>query len=327
LAWGAVSKRHETAAGPRIVAIDAARGAALFAMAIYHLSWDFAYFHLAPADLPMILPMRIFSHAVAATFLGLAGASLALAHAQAIRWRAFWRRFGIIAAAAALVTVATYFFAPQELVFFGILHCIALASLLAAPLLRSPAWAALALGALVFAAPVFIADPLFNPQTLVWLGLGTVPPHTLDWRPLMPWAGCLFLGLGLVRLNLPRLIASPLARWRPAAGDWRANIWVWAGRHSLAIYLIHQPILVAILFAATSLTGAGAGWEAAEFAKVCQRECVAGGGVPEACAPACACVVKGLQEAGLSRAIARDNLDDAQRERYSGIVRACSVRR
>ncbi|WP_158815272.1 DUF1624 domain-containing protein [Methylocapsa sp. S129] len=316
-------EQGEIASGPRIVAIDVGRGAALIGMAIYHLSWDFAHFHLAPPDFPVTPPMRLFSHAVAGAFLVLAGASLALAHRNEMRPAAFWRRLAIVGGAAALVSGASYVFAPQQAIFFGILHCIAVASLLAAPLLRLPVWIALALSVIVFAAPLLIASPAFNPPALVWLGLGTIPPQTLDWRPLMPWSGGVFLGLALTRLNIQRLIASPLARWRPAAVPGRAL--AWAGRHSLAIYLTHQPILFAILLAFTSLTGAGAGWEAAEFAKVCQRECVAGGGEPEVCAPACACVVKGLQEEGLSSAIARDSLDDAQREHYSRIVQSCST--
>jgi uncharacterized membrane protein len=319
-------EQDETTPAPRLAAIDAARGAALFGMAIYHLSWDFAYFHLAPADLPTNPPMRAFSHLVAGTFLLLAGASLALAHRDAIGWGAFWRRMAIIGGAAGLVTAATYCFAPQETIYFGILHCIAAASLLAAPMLRGSPWVAIAASALVFAAPWLMASSAFNSPALVWLGLGTVPPNTLDWRPLAPWSGCVFLGLALTRLNMRRLVVSPLAHWRPAAGDWRAVPWVWAGRRSLAIYLVHQPVLFAILFAVTSLTGVDARWEAAEFARVCQRECVTGGGAADVCTSACACVIGGLRDARLSHAISSDSLDDAQRAQYSRIVQSCSVR-
>jgi uncharacterized membrane protein len=315
----------ETTPAPRIAAIDAARGVALFGMVIYHLSWDFAYFHLAPADLPIDPLMRAFSHGVAGSFLVLAGASLALAHRDAIGWRAFWRRLAIVGGAAGLVTTTTYFFAPQETIYFGILHCIAVASLLAAPMLMGSLWLAVAVSALVFAAPWLMASPNFNMPPFVWLGLGTVPPDTLDWRPLAPWSGCVFLGLALTRLNMRRLVASPLAHWRPAAGDWLGIPWIWAGRRSLAIYLIHQPVLFAILFAATSLTGVDARWQTAEFAKVCRRECVAGGGAADVCANACACVVAGLRDARLSRAITRDSLDDAERAQYSRIVHSCSV--
>lgn len=312
----------DKAVGPRIAAIDVGRGGALIGMAFYHLSWDCAHFHLAPSDFPAMPPMRLVSHLVAGAFLALAGVSLALAHRGGVRWGAFWRRLGLVGGAAALVTAATYFLAPQETIYFGILHCIVAASLLAAPLLRAPAWLGLAIGALLAAAPMFLASPAFDPPALVWLGLGTIPPNTLDWRPLAPWSGVLLIGMALTRLNLRRLFASPLAHWRPTAGGARAL--AWAGRHSLAIYLIHQPVLFAILFAATTLTGASARWQAAEFASVCQRACVEGGGATEACAPACACVVRGLNDAGLSRAIARESLDDAQQEQYSRVVQACA---
>ena len=316
-------KQDKTASGPRIAAIDVARGAALIGMAVYHLSWDFAYFHVAPADFPVTPPMRLFSHLVAGAFLTLAGVSLALAHRGAIRWPAFWRRLAVVGGASALLSLATWLFAPDDAIFFGILHCIALSSLLAAPLLRLPGWVGLIASALAFAAPLVAASPTFNPPALVWIGLGTVPPRTLDWRPLLPWSGYVFLGLALTRLNLRRLIGSKLSQWRPAGRGGRAL--AWAGRRSLPIYLIHQPILFALLFAATDLTGFEARWEAEQFGQVCQRECVAGGGEPEVCAPACACVVQGLKRAGLSRALAQDRLDDAQREKYSGVVKACRV--
>jgi uncharacterized membrane protein len=317
-------EQDEEPPGPRIPAIDVARGGALVGMALYHLSWDCAYFHLAPADFPAIPPMRLFSHAVAGAFLALAGVALALAHRSGVRWRAFWRRLAVVGGAAALITAATYLIAQQETIVFGILHCILAASLLAAPLLRLPAWLALALGVLLAALPAFVGDPAFNTPALVWLGLGTIPPNTLDWRPLMPWAGVALIATALTRLNLARLVASPLAQWRPAAAGARAL--AWAGRHSLAIYLIHQPVLFSILFGVTSLTGASARFEAAQFAEVCQRECVEGGGAAQTCAAACGCVVRGLQEAGLSRAIARENLDAAQNEQYSRVVRSCAVR-
>ncbi len=318
-------RRGDRTFGARVAVIDVARGVALVGMALYHLSWDLAYFHLAPADLPTTPSMRLYSHAVAGAFLMLAGASLALAHRGGLRWRAFLRRLGVVGAAAALLTLATYLYAPQEAIFFGILHCIAVASVLAAPLLRLPAWVAVALSALVLAAPWLIVSAAFNPPALVWLGLGTILPRTLDWRPLAPWSGLVFLGLALTRLNFQRLSVSQLWGWRPSAAPGRTL--AWAGRHSLAIYLIHQPILFALLFAATQLTGADAAWQAKEFAKVCLRECVAGGGAPEVCAPACGCVVRSLRNAGLSGAVARDSLDEAQRQEYSRVVRSCSLAR
>ena len=124
----------------RIVAIDVARGLALLGMGTYHLIWDLAYFGVAAPELPYSEPMRILSHVVGGAFLLLAGASLGIAHRAGPNWRHFFKRLGIIAAAAALVSAATYFIAPDSPIFFGILHCILAASLLAAPFLEAPAW-------------------------------------------------------------------------------------------------------------------------------------------------------------------------------------------
>ena len=201
----------------RIAAIDVARGLALLGMVVYHLSWDLAYFGLARPDLPYSPGMRVYSHIVACAFLGLVGVSLAIAHRDGPRWRAFFRRLAIVVGAAALVSVATLLAAPDEPIWFGILACIAAASLLAAPFLRAPAWASLVAGAVALAAPRVLAGAAFNPPALVWLGLGTEDPSTLDWRPLLPWAGVTLIGLGLTRLALPQLLASKLARWRPGA--------------------------------------------------------------------------------------------------------------
>ena len=113
-------------------------------------------------------------------------------------------------------------FAPGEPITFGILHCIAVASLLAAPFVTAPAWASLAAGLVAIAAPFLVHSTLFDPPWLLWLGFGEALPNTLDWRPLLPWAGVVFLGLGVARL--PGVIAwltSP-ERWRAESAPARA---------------------------------------------------------------------------------------------------------
>ena len=311
--------------GSRIPAIDLARGAALIGMAIYHLSWDLAYFRIIPGAFPIDPPMRLFSHVVAGAFLLLVGVSLALAHSAGVNRPGFLRRLAIVGAAAALVTLATRAFAPGETIYFGILHCIALASVLALLLVRAPTWIALAAAALAFAGPLIFVNPRFDAPTLVWVGLSTWTPTTLDWRPLFPWSGFVFLGLGLTRLAPQSWTSSPLARWRPVAASWRA--WTWAGRHSLAIYLVHQPILFGALFAFSTLTGLGDRGDADAFAATCQSECLAGGGAPKICGDACRGVVKGLQSADLLIALSSNALSDSQREVYSRVVRSCTTAR
>ena len=305
----------------RIVAIDVARGLALLGMGVYHLSWDLAYFGFASPDLPYSPGMRVFSHIVASAFLGLVGVSLAIAHRDGPRWRAFFIRLAIVAAAAALVSAATVFAAPDQPILFGILHCIAAASLLAAPFLLAPAWAALAAGAVALAAPHFLSAAAFNAPALVWVGLGTEEPNTLDWRPLLPWAGVTLIGLGLARLAPPRLLKSGFARERPRAPTRALAL---AGRRSLAIYLVHQPILFGLLFAAAQLSGEAARHDRERYIAACRPACVETGGEIEACAKACECVAAEAEKVGLIASLTSHSASAETRARVSGIVGACS---
>ncbi|MBM3641913.1 MAG: DUF1624 domain-containing protein, partial [Alphaproteobacteria bacterium] len=210
-------------------ALDAARGLAVLAMIVFHSIWDLSHFGYAPANLPWSAPVKIFGHSIAFVFLFIAGVALVLAHRGAIRWPAFWRRFAIIVAAAALVTAGTYVLFPSAYVFFGILHCIALASLIAVPFLLAPWPVALAGGVFFLAGAEFLASPSFNADWLQWIGLSTSEPLTQDWRPLFPWAGALLLGVAAGKLPLP--VYGERAGVRGESGE-RGSL-PFLGRHSL----------------------------------------------------------------------------------------------
>jgi uncharacterized membrane protein len=305
--------------GGRADAVDCARGVALIGMAIYHFSWDLADFRLAAPMFPFSPPMRLFSHGVASVFLALVGLSLALAHRSRMNWPAFWRRLALIAGAAALVTGASFVFSPGQPILFGILHCIAVASLVAAPFVKGPAWASLAAGAVAILAPVFIHSRLFDPPALLWLGLGEALPDTLDWRPLLPWGGVVLIGLGLARLPgvVPRL-TSP-KRWRASSPPSRALIF--AGRHSLVIYLIHQPLLIGALYAATVWGGLAPKADFKAFLASCQHACVAGGRGAGTCETSCRCMADVIARSGEADRLGA--LDATRRADLQRLVDAC----
>ena len=269
-------------------------------MAAYHLTWDLADFQLVSPLLPFTPAMRLLSHTVASAFLALAGLSLALAHRDRLNLPAFGKRLAIVAAAAALVTAGSSVFAPGMIIWFGILHCIAAASLLALPLIEAPALASLAAGAVAIALPVFVQSKAFDPPALLWLGLGVALPSTLDWRPLLPWAGVTLLGLGAARLPgvLPWL-ARP-GRWRARTAPARAA--AFAGRHSLVVYLVHQPVLIGLvwLVAASGLLASGAPpkFDDAAFLAACHRSCVGHGRADEDCDVSCRCVADAIERSG-----------------------------
>src|SRR5687768_1672935 len=94
-----VSMEPSAAAGPlpRLPLIDAARGAAILAMVVYHFSWDLRFFGFIAADVAGGLGWRVFARLIAGAFLFLVGVSLVLATQGGFDRARYLRRLGIIA--------------------------------------------------------------------------------------------------------------------------------------------------------------------------------------------------------------------------------------
>ena len=280
----------------RIDAVDCARGFALVGMAIYHLSWDLADFRLAPPMLPFTPQMRLLSHIVASAFLLLVGVSLALAHRKGLNVRAFWRRLAIVAGAAALVTVGSFVFAPSEPITFGILHCIALASLLAGPFVGAPAWASLAIG--LRGDRRAVLHPV-DPVRSALAPMARPRRGAAEYARLAP-----AIALGGGRLSRPRRRATARRPdWLKRPDRWRAGSaparWIgFAGRHSLPIYLMHQPILIGLLAALTAWGPLAPKADRSAFLASCQRACVAKGRPDAECETGCRCVADAVDHSG-----------------------------
>ena len=308
---------------PRIAAVDVARGVALAGMVVYHLIWDFAHFGLVAPTLPFAPATRGLANVVASAFLALVGVSLALAHPHGLRREAFLKRLTLVVGAAALVTAASYAIDANQPILFGILHCIAVASLIAALFVSAPAWAALAVGAVMIAAPFAYASAAFNPPALIWLGLGTAAPDTLDWRPLLPWGGVVLIGLGAAEAAASRLSDWRSTKWPAAHGPGRA--FAFAGRHSLAIYLVHQPILFGLLWSFAAATGLDERQARDAYLAACPPACAAHGGAVSVCAKACACVADRAGAEGLSLSAAHVGVGGELQTRLRDIVETCSL--
>ncbi|HUO55570.1 MAG TPA: heparan-alpha-glucosaminide N-acetyltransferase domain-containing protein, partial [Rhodoblastus sp.] len=140
----------------RLPWVDSARGLALWAMFFFHFTWDLAHFGWIDRALVLSRDFHWLGHAIASSFLLLVGISLVLARrarGPLLRSRAFWRRWAMLVIAAGAISAISFWQFPRTPIFFGILHCIALASLIAAPLVEAPAWVALASGVVSLLAP------------------------------------------------------------------------------------------------------------------------------------------------------------------------------
>ena len=238
--------RFSFPARTRSQSLDLARGLAVLAMVIFHLCFDLMLFGHLPPEVVFTGFLPVFAKAIAATFLGLAGVSFILSLRGGLRLRPWGKRLAMLVLAAGGISLVTYFAMPHNWVRFGILHSIAACSLLGLGLRNWPA-TALALSAVaVLWIGVTVATPLLDHPALLWLGLGAQEPLMMDYEPLFPWAAPFLAGMALAKAGENRLWGQRLLNCpMPAA----CAPLEWAGRHSLALYLVHQPLLFGLLWA------------------------------------------------------------------------------
>lgn len=228
----------------RIWEIDFLRGLAILLMVSYHGGFDLV--ELAgirrvrgiAVDLGS-LPFRIAVAFFAGLFIVLSGISGSLT-------RSNFRRGLKLLAVALLVTAASYVFSPDQVILFGILHLLGLCILIyGAALERSGPVACLAAAATVFA--VSLAVPLLLKGTPIrndWLlpfGIVSDTFTSFDYFPILPWLGVFLTGAAIGKVFYSSR-KSLLPRGRPV---WLINA---AGRRSLWIYVIHQPVLLGIFY-------------------------------------------------------------------------------
>jgi uncharacterized membrane protein len=303
--------------------LDMARGAAVIAMVIYHFSWDLAAFGLIDPSTATAPGFRRLGATIAGAFLMIAGVALALSRAAnpddaAFRAK-FLKRLGIILAAAALVSLGTWFAMNERFVRFGILHCIAVSSLIALPFLRLPAWAAALAAAVILVVPWLVDWPGFSHPALLWLGLAARVPTMVDYVPVLPFTAMMLLGVTAARSGL----------WAANAEAAYDSFLAKLGRWSLPIYLIHQPILYGglFLFASVFATATGpspsADRDTAGFRAECRRSCETQGNGKDHCDRYCTCAETEMKASDLwKRAMGSADMAALQSE-LQPVLSAC----
>jgi uncharacterized membrane protein len=231
----------------RIPLIDALRGFAIVLMIAYHFCFDLNYFGIIQQNFyrdPFWLTARGF---ILGSFLALVGVSLAMTAQHGIRWAAYAQRLALIALCATATSAGSYFLFPASWIYFGVLHFIFVAGLFSLAFVRLH-WTNLSVGLALIAAGAALAYPLFDQPWLNWVGLMTRKPVTEDYVPLLPWFGFVLVGLFLGKQFLTADDRGGARRWlgtRPVSRSLEC-----LGRHSLAVYMLHQPVLIGILYLA-----------------------------------------------------------------------------
>lgn len=302
----------------RIGALDTLRGIALLAMAHYHFTWDLEVFGYLEPGTATDGWWRIYARAIATSFLFLVGFSLYLAHQNGIKWKAFTKRLLMIVAAALVITIATVFAFPSSPIYFGILHNIAAASIIGLLFIRAPILITLTAAMLVIAANYSLRADIFNSAYFYWLGLSTVPPRSNDYVPLIPWLAPTLIGIIAAKLSVKHGITE---RFRGASSS--KNIIATAGRHSLSFYLLHQPILLAIVYILTIIAPPNID-HVENYKQSCVSSCVSQGNDLNRCEVFCGCTLEQLHAENLFDTMIMNKLSEAQQSKVNDIGLVCS---
>lgn len=309
---------------PRFDIVDITRGVAIVAMVIYHLCWDLSYFRFIAPNVGYDPEWVAVARTILFAFIFLVGVGLVLGHGDGVRWRAFWKRWLFVAAGALAITVATWFAFPASFVYFGVLHAIALFSILALPFLRAALWLPVAVAFVFVGLPFLYSDPLFNEKAWSWFGFWQVPPPANDLVPVFPWFGVVLLGMVAARLVLAMPpLAARLAQVRAANPLTRTLALL--GRWSLIIYLIHQPLLLAVIFPLAGALQPELAMRSTDFLRSCQQTCIAGGTGPDLCTTYCQCGLEGVERTDLWNAVFTGMVTAEEQARLDASNRQCSA--
>ena len=246
--------RFQTPGSKRFIEIDMLRGLALILMIFGHVLWDLDYFGIAPINNGLY---SMLQRIVPPLFFLLVGLSLIVTRKKiedkslevqnnyylhlVLRGLKIFS-FGMI------ITIGTLIFIPEKVVLFGVLHCIGLSIVISAPFLKYRNYNLLFATIILFLGTIFahyhISAPTYA-HLLVGLHQVDLWRYTLDYFPMIPWFGFILLGIvvgdWLYSGDERRFKMPDLSRYRPV------KIFQWFGRHSLVIYLLHQPIIAGAL--------------------------------------------------------------------------------
>jgi uncharacterized membrane protein len=232
--------------------IDLLRGIAIVMMIIFHTVFDLAFFRIVPFGVSDGF-WRYFAYATASLFLLVAGISLAISHARAVshlHGRAltvkFLKRGAGIFCCGLLVTVATWWYLQEGFVIFGILHLIGVAIMISPLFFRFRTWNAVI--GIVFILMGWILATIPGPVGLMIFGIHPLTFWSVDYTPIFPWMGLVLIGMAAGEFAYP----AGERRWPLPAVPARAlSPLMFLGRHSLVIYLVHQPLILLVLYLTT----------------------------------------------------------------------------
>jgi uncharacterized membrane protein len=217
----------------RVWEIDFSRGLALVLMVYFHVIYDMNEMYGYNINYESGLN-RLAGRTAGVLFILISGVSCELSRNNLKRGLKILG-FGL---AITLFTCLAY---PSFAILFGILHLIGTSIILYSLLLSKAKWhVQAAAGIAVIAAKTLVNRVSVMHNYLFFIGIYSPGFSSADYYPLVPWFGVFLLGAAAGKLlykNKRSLLTE----------TYRDNVINMAGRHTLLVYLVHQPIIILIL--------------------------------------------------------------------------------
>lgn len=234
----------------RYALLDELRGLDLISMMFYHGMWDLIYIFGVWVDWYSDWPGHLWQQSICWIFILLSGFCLPMGHHS-------FRRGATVFGAGAVVTIVTLLFMPEDVVWFGVLTLLGSAMLITAllekPMQKIPPVVGLVVSFALFVLTyhsavgywgvaglnLYLPEAWFRNYLTAYIGFYPFGFYSTDYFPLLPWLFLFWTGfylhylVGRERMEpLRRSICPPLG---------------WLGRHSLILYMLHQPVIYGVM--------------------------------------------------------------------------------
>lgn len=219
----------------RLLSLDVVRGIAIVSMLLFHFTFDLNYFHIFEINIRTEWFWRIYRWIGLSLFLWVSGYALVMLHKRQVYWKKAFKRSGKLLLLALVISAVSVYLFPHSFIYFGALHFIAVATIIGLLFVHRPYIALLA-------ALIILIGSYYGVITMHGLYATTreylhLPRISQDLVPLVPWMAPLLLGIFSAHMRiLPQIKEGPFIK----------HI-LFLGRHSLLIYMVHQPIFFGIL--------------------------------------------------------------------------------
>ncbi|ABE51160.1 heparan-alpha-glucosaminide N-acetyltransferase [Methanococcoides burtonii] len=231
--------------------IDLLRGIAITLMVFFHLLYDLYYFGYYDNDI-RTGEVFLIGRAAAFLFIFVAGISLTLSFSKQLemeqtkpKFIKYVKRGSKIFLWGMAITAGSYIFLREGIIIFGALHFIGVAIILSYPFLKQRS-ASLVAAFLTIIAGIPLRTITIEQPWLLWIGIQPTGFRSYDYFPLIPWFGVMLMGIFTGNVLYPqykrKFILSDISELT------HIKVLTYMGKRSLRIYLLHQPILIAIFY-------------------------------------------------------------------------------